>query len=306
MAGHDERNFRTYYYEKFGIGGVDEKKSLEILLKEQPLNIEKLRQFSLRFQVPAMYRIHLWKAILGITPANSKSTDFVMSQRRQQYEDLHHALVIMRRIDSHTPPGEVYTKMFLLQTGMLSFEDHDLNNPENQALVSMGTSVSGIVEDDVDGYWITTKFYTQFSKCKESLQQLPEKTIQYLKREDNDQRLVNHLNKHDVWSCLPLVDWYRRCFSNVLPDTSFERVWDKVIGGSCSILIYVAVSIFLTFKRPLLSMNSRDDMVNYLLKIPEDSGDVLVIQAIELWQKHGGHMIQTKSDSPIFVDRSPS
>lgn len=53
--------------------------------------------------------------------------------------------------------------------------------------------------------------------------QQPEKTIQCLKKEDPDQRLVNHLSKHDVWSCLPLVDWFRRCFSNVLPDTSFER-----------------------------------------------------------------------------------
>lgn len=301
----DERNFRTYYYEKFGIGGVEEKKSLEILLKERPLNTGKLRQFCLRFQVPAMYRIHLWKVILGIVPANPESTEFVMRQRRQQYEDLRHALVLMRRITDDMPPGEVYMRMYLLQTGMLSFEGHDLKSNENQALVSMGTAVGGIMEDDVDGYWITTRFYTQFQKCKASLQQLPEKTIQCLKKEDPDQRLVNHLSKHDVWSCLPLVDWFRRCFSNVLPDTSFERVWDKVIGGSCGILIYVAVSILLTFKRPLLSMNSRDDMVNYLTKIPEDSGDVLVIQAIELWQKHGGHLIQTKSDSPIFVDRSP-
>lgn len=61
----DERNFRTYYYEKFGISGIEEKKSLEILLKEKPLDLCKLRQFCLRFQVPAMYRIYMWKVILG-------------------------------------------------------------------------------------------------------------------------------------------------------------------------------------------------------------------------------------------------
>ncbi len=61
----EERNFRTYYYKKFGIGGVEEKKSIEILLNEQPLNVDKLRQFCLMFPVPAKYRIYLWKVILG-------------------------------------------------------------------------------------------------------------------------------------------------------------------------------------------------------------------------------------------------
>ena len=61
----DERNFRTYYYEKFGISGVEEKKSIEILLKEQPLCVEKIRQFCLRFPVPSVYRSYLWKVVLG-------------------------------------------------------------------------------------------------------------------------------------------------------------------------------------------------------------------------------------------------
>lgn len=39
----DERNFRIYYYDKFGIGGVEEKKFLEILLKEKLISVEKLK-----------------------------------------------------------------------------------------------------------------------------------------------------------------------------------------------------------------------------------------------------------------------
>lgn len=65
MIMSDERNFRTYYYDKFGIGGVEEKKSLEILLKEKPISVEKLKQFCLRFAMPAMYRNYVWKLILG-------------------------------------------------------------------------------------------------------------------------------------------------------------------------------------------------------------------------------------------------
>jgi len=49
-----------------------------------------------------------------------------MKQRTEQYNDLHNALTLMRRINNDTPAGEVYMKMYLLQNGMLSFEDPDM------------------------------------------------------------------------------------------------------------------------------------------------------------------------------------
>jgi len=61
----DERNFRSNYYDKMGFRAVEEKKSIEVLLKEKPLEIDKLRQYCLRFPVSARYRIFLWKVILG-------------------------------------------------------------------------------------------------------------------------------------------------------------------------------------------------------------------------------------------------
>lgn len=61
----EQRNFRSAYYEKVGCRSVEEKKSLEILLKEKPLNKSKLKQFCLSFTVPAMHRSLLWKILLG-------------------------------------------------------------------------------------------------------------------------------------------------------------------------------------------------------------------------------------------------
>lgn len=37
MTDDPQRNFRSAYYEKVGFRGVEEKKSLEILLKDNPL-----------------------------------------------------------------------------------------------------------------------------------------------------------------------------------------------------------------------------------------------------------------------------
>lgn len=61
----DERNFRSTYYEKVGCRGVEERKSLEILLKEKPLNLTKLTQFCIRFTVPKIHRTVLWNSLLG-------------------------------------------------------------------------------------------------------------------------------------------------------------------------------------------------------------------------------------------------
>lgn len=61
----DDRNFRSAYYEKVGCRSVEERKSLEILLKEKPLNRPKLKQFCLSFTVPAVYRNLLWNILLG-------------------------------------------------------------------------------------------------------------------------------------------------------------------------------------------------------------------------------------------------
>ena len=80
----DSRNFRSAYLGKVGIKGVEEKKSLEILLKEQPLDNNKLGQFSLRFPLPAAYRPFIWKVLLGtlmciLSPTNKHFLMFLIS-----------------------------------------------------------------------------------------------------------------------------------------------------------------------------------------------------------------------------------
>ena len=61
----DQRNFRTQYYEKVGFRGVDERKTLELLLNEDPINLNKLHNFALQFSIPSFDRILIWKFMLG-------------------------------------------------------------------------------------------------------------------------------------------------------------------------------------------------------------------------------------------------
>lgn len=99
-----------------GFRSVEEKKSLEILLKERPFDKAKLKQFCLRFTVPAMHRNFLWKILLGVTPVYAESHDFVFTQRRLEFEDLRKALKVAKIVDESTKPYQVFLAMWLLRT----------------------------------------------------------------------------------------------------------------------------------------------------------------------------------------------
>ncbi|XP_025085298.1 TBC1 domain family member 7-like [Pomacea canaliculata] len=288
----EERNFRSYYYEKFGFRTVEEKKSVEILLKEQHINLEKLRFFCLRFALPAVYRTLVWKILLGVLPPHQSSHDFVLAQRKEQLKDLKQGLSLLNKGGDIASPEVTLLKLFLLERGQLPFQDIDMMVSEkNKGFVAIAHAVCNIADSDFDRYWISSRF-----SC-------PEATLRCLKKEDPDHKLCHHLQEHYVLTSLPLIDWFTCCFASVLPDISFERVWDKVIGGSTFVLVYVAVSILIFFRRPLLSMKSSEEMVAYLRHIPEDCGDIIVNQALDLWTQNGSQLMSSKSDSPN-VDKS--
>ncbi|KAL4224550.1 TBC1 domain member 7 [Mactra antiquata] len=300
----DERNFRSYYYEKVGFRAVEEKKSIELLLKEKPLDVEKLRQYCLRFPVSARYRIYLWKLVLGVIPANQESHDFVMKNRTEQYNTIRRALEIMRKIDKETPDNIVFLKMFLIEEGRLPLNDNKIMlKSSHRIFACFAEAMLAMVESPVDAYWMSKNFYRMTTYCSHLFVPDIDKIKQLLSKEDGDQKLIKHLDMVNVWNHLPLKEWFGSCFCSVLPEASFERVGDKVLGGSTVILTYVTVALFMTLKRPLLSMTSAKEMCDYLAQVPEDSGDILVSKGIDIWEKHGHHL--TKSESPGPQNRSP-
>lgn len=302
----EERNFRSYYYEKFGFRVVEEKKSVEILLKEPHINIEKLQQFCLRFPVPAVYRIHVWKILLGILPATQSSHNFVQQQREQQLADLKHGLDILsdKDTDRNGTPERTILKLFLLERAQLPFLDsYLLVSDQNKSFASIAAGVCKVTDVELDRYWISSRFFIHVSKFKDTIAHYPELTLRCLKKEDMDKKLWNHVLEHKLFNYLPLSVWFSTCFADVLPDVSFQRIWDRIIGGSTYVLVYVAVAILIFFKRPLLSMKSVEDMVVYLEHISEDCGDRIVNEALELWSKNGSCLLMSKCDSPV-VEKS--
>ncbi|NXL63269.1 TBCD7 protein, partial [Chordeiles acutipennis] len=264
MADDSQRNFRSVYYEKVGFRGVEEKKSLEILLKDDRL-IEKLCTFSQRFPLPSMYRILVWKVLLGIIPPHHESHALVMKYRKEQYWDIHHALCVIRFINDSTPQVDVFLRIHQLESGKLP---RNLTFP----LVSC--------------HFLTLLRIFQFLSQPKMLEQ-------YLNIEDN--RLLMHLKACAAMSKLPYDLWFKKCFAGCLPESSLQRqvlflsiFWDKVISGSCKILVFVAVEILLTFKMKILALNTAEKITQFLENIPQDNTDAIVSKAVDLWRTHCG------------------
>ncbi|NWY40120.1 TBCD7 protein, partial [Sylvia atricapilla] len=301
MADDSQRNFRSVYYEKVGFRGVEEKKSLEILLKDDRLGkwillyIEKLCTFSQRFPLPSMYRVLVWKVLLGIIPPHHESHALVMKYRQEQYWDIHHALRVIRFINDSTPQVVVFLRIHQLESGKLPRNVAFPLEPEDEVFLAIAKAMEEMVEDPIECYWLVSCFVNQLnSKHKDSLQQLPKILEQYLNIEDN--RLLMHLKACAAMSKLPYDLWFKKCFAGCLPESSLQRqvlflfflVWDKVISGSCKILVFVAVEILLTFKMKIIALNSAEKITQFLENIPQDNTDAIVSKAVDLWRTHCG------------------
>ncbi|NWR84072.1 TBCD7 protein, partial [Furnarius figulus] len=302
MADDSQRNFRSVYYEKVGFRGVEEKKSLEILLKDD--HIEKLCTFSQRFPLPSMYRILVWKVLLGIIPPHHESHALVMKYRQEQYWDVHHALRVMRFINDATPQVEVFLRIHQLESGKLPRNLAFPLEAEDEVFLAIAKAMEEMVEDPIECYWLVSCFVNQLnSKHKDSLQQLPKILEQYLNIEDS--RLLMHLKACAAMSKLPYDLWFKKCFAGCLPESSLQRqvlflffpgkelsvlelVWDKVISGSCKILVFVAVEILLTFKMKIIALNTAEKITQFLENIPQDNTDAIVSKAVDLWRTHCG------------------
>lgn len=287
MSEDTQRNFRSVYYEKVGFRGVEEKKSLEILLKDDRWDIEKLCTFCQRFPLPSMYRILVWKVLLGILPPHQETHPVVMVYRREQYDDVHHALEVIRFINESTPKTEVFLYMYQLETGKLSRSQRYTMEPQDEVFLAIAGEVEEMVDNEVDCYWLIKNFVHHLdTKFRDSHQPLQKGFEHYLNIEDS--RLVTHLKACGALDKLPYNLWFRKCFAGCLPPSSLQRVWDKLVSGSCKILVFVAVEILLTFKMKVMALNNAESINEFLQKIPEDNTDPIVNKAIDLWHKHCG------------------
>lgn len=288
----DERNFRSSYYEKVGFRSVEEKRSLEILLKERPFDKVKLKQFCLRFTVPTMYRNFLWKILLDVIPVYVESHEFIMNQRKAEFEDLQKALKVSKMIDDNAKPYVMFLTMWLLRTRRAKLDmTNQAEAPLHKAMSRMAETLWHIIDVEsqedklVDIYWILCGLLDQVQKFRKEVNRLQECTTTVLEREDPE--LYKHLAKIEVLSALPYEMWFCSCFAGTISNGSIAKIWDKIAVGAHKILVFVAVITLTTLRRLLLRCENIDNVLNTLNNITEETSEVIVNKAIESWQQNG-------------------
>jgi len=286
MAG-DERNFRSYYYEKVGFRGVEEKKSLEILLKDKPLDVIKLKQFCLRFPVPSTHRNRVWKVLLGILPPYTDSQQWIWDQRQVIYCDLSHALEVMGHVSAGTSSSEKLLLAWLVQKRCLYFDyKSQLVKSDNLMKKAIIDSLLNLFDREVDAYWIAQGFFHHSNKFIEGHSKF--KDLLKVKLELEDLSLYLHLIDIRAIDSLPLEKWFGQCFAGYIEETSLVRIWDKLLGGSCQIIVFLAVALIIHFRHSLMKSQTSKEVNQCFGNITKETAEIVVSQAIDLWQEYGG------------------
>lgn len=241
-----------------GFRSVEEKRSLEILLKERPLDKAKLKQFCLRFTVPTKYRNFLWKVLLDVIPIYIDSHKFIISQRKAEFQDLQKALKVTKILDDCTKPHLMLLTMWLLRTRRAKLDmntqlevplhryqhwSHILLNVAinynllNYCLIDnyifframnrLAETLWHIVDIDsyeeklVDTYWILCGLLDQVQKFHKEISRLQECTYTLLEREDPE--LYKHLIKIEALYNIPYDIWFSSCFAGTISNGSIAK-----------------------------------------------------------------------------------
>ncbi|KAL7031653.1 hypothetical protein ACKWTF_007089 [Chironomus riparius] len=283
----DGRNFRSIYYEKVGCRSVEEKKSLEILLKENPVFKAKLLQFLKLFSVPSVHRGLLYNLALDVYPIYMESKEFVMQQKKETYEDLIRALDVMKYIDDRTPKSRVFYAMYLLETKKLNSSANLYRDSVFSLLAEV--ILEGLEADPVESYFITKSFYRFSEDISNELPKLKHQTHFYLEKEEEE--IYRHLNSRSIIDKLPFDRWYPSIFSSILDRLALIRIFDKVASGSISIVVFLFVVICSYTRFQLKSPKIDTDEVikiieSYAVEDDSQKSEVIINKSIDLWQKY--------------------
>jgi len=292
MTG-SERNFRSHYYEKVGFRGVEEKKSLDLLLSERPVELGRVANFSLRFPLPAVQRVSVWKLVLGVLPTYTSVTEHVWQTRVSHYYEVERALLLTGHLQPNSPPCLSATLCWLLETRRLRSEawPRQLSESRVANFRALAAALSHLVETKEEVFWLAKGFHSllsPFSSCSRAGDCAP-LTECLLKLIREDSVLVDHLRSLGLSSCPSYHLLLGGGLSKLLSPCLLPRLWDRLVGGSVKVLVYVLGAALTKMRQEVLSCDSAPGLVSLLEGIQEDSDrqEAILNKGLDLWEADG-------------------
>jgi len=280
-----ERNFRSYYYEKMGFRGVEEKKSLDILLRERPIDLDRIHNFCLRFPLPGIYRIQVWQLLLGILPKYTTSTEFVWCQRAEQYKESERALVLSKKITANTEQRVKIAAVWLLERNWLKSDlSLQLKESDCQNFLAIVSSLEDMVSTPEEVYWLSRGL---FSILETSLSDSRPMFDCLNKLLCEDSSLLSHLEVCGGVTCPSYHHLLKKGFAGIFQASLLVRLWDKLIGGSSKVLVYVMACALFRCRMEVMSAKTQDEIVDIISNMSEDRQDVVLTMALDMWEMDG-------------------
>lgn len=307
----DQRNFRSQYYEKVGFRGVDERKTLEILLSEDPVNLNKLHNFALQFSIPSFDRIIVWKFMLAILRSSSANREYSWSWKIRPYDDIIRSIQYLKSPAEATQEtkAETHAHLWMIFRNKMYIGNYmdQLRTWEPLNFASIFETMLLIANDvEIDAYYLSGGLWTCLNERhpQEYIQDLVNFYHRTLSNNSLTSKLYSHCEKIGLNEVIPLWAWFARGFAGVLHFSALEKIWDKVIGGSIKILAYVALTRVELAQNVLLGCHTANEAIRCLTKISED--DIIVAQkAIELWNKDGRQLLAQNSHNNVGGSDKP-
>lgn len=314
----DEKNFRSQFYKKVGLREVEEKRALEALLKEQPLDLERLTNFCWRSSVPAAHRHLVWKLLLQVVPRHAESHDYVRQQQRLAYEELWHAISALgltgytditpvanatdglfeyhnhnyyhhpRRGGSgpEAPRPEDQLFMWLVSRGQLLHPPRELlRQPESQQFLAIVRKTAGLMDCPVDVFWVSSSVWALLRDNRAAVTAAVTEAAGTVRREHPT--LHHHLVRSGIFSSGLLTDLCLSLFYDVFPESAMEKVLDKVVAGAFGILGCLTAALLLHLQQPLTTAATAMGVRSVLSNMRKEEAEVVVAAALEQWLKAG-------------------
>jgi len=280
-----ERNFRSHYYEKVGFRGVEEKKSLDLLLGERPIDLARIHNFCLRFPLPGIYRLQVWQLLLGVLPTYTTSTEWVWGQRVEQYRESERALVVTKKITKDTQKNFRVTIVWLMENNNLKYDlGSQLKETSTQNFTAIVNAVYQLVTTAEEVYWISSGLYSCLEAGLTDTRPLYDCLCKLLEEEPS---LLSHLEACGVLRSPQFARLWGRGFAGVFQPSLLVRLWDKIVGGSSKVLVYVLASSIIRSRKDILSADTEEELMNIIHGMKEDRQEIVLTQALDLWEMDG-------------------
>jgi len=303
----NEKNFRSHYYEKVGFRGVEEKKSLDILLNETPkVDIEKIQNFCIRYTVPGIYRSNIWRMLLNVITVYKNSQELVWNHRSLHYSELKRALEVTQRLGEDS--AQNITQIWLLSTGNLMMRAGPCS-VSAKYFRTLAHALSQVLETEAEVFWVGQNLFAALRLQSREWDLSVDVMSKILK---DDSELVDHLRDYRVLEDEGLYWVIGTSFASVFHSHILSRLLDKVVAGSFKVLLYTMAAFLHLYRDQVLLAESPNQVLEMLLRLSEVEQDTVLSHGMDVWEMdgspllHGSQVESVKKKEDGAIEQSSS